>query len=159
MTIRPAGPRAGMSLLEVLISLMIFLMALGAIGQLVTISGEQTQEIALRSFASLKCQSKLAEVAAGALPLTSQPSAALDDDPDWNWALEVEPDNTPSLYRVKVTVSRTRPNGDTVEVSFSQFVFDPAQRGGTDPTIVTTDTGTDTGGTGTTTPSPPGGTP
>src|SRR5260370_28861378 len=64
--------RAGMTLLEVLISLAIFMLSLVAIGRLVSLSSERAREVQLKAEGMLKCQSKLAEIVGGAEQLASQ---------------------------------------------------------------------------------------
>jgi type II secretory pathway pseudopilin PulG len=142
--------RRGLSLLEVLAALAVFLFSLIALGQLITLGGDRARDVQWLSRATLIAQTKMAEVVAGAVPLTGQPDTPAEDDPDWSWSVEAAADNTPGLYLVTVRVSRPQPNGERFETTLSQYVLDPAQRGNTDGTTTdTTDTGTTTGTTGT----------
>jgi len=150
---RPAR-RAGLSLLEVLLALAIFLFALIALGQLITLGSDRARDVEWLSYGSVKARGKMNEVLTGVLPLTGTGDAAFEDDPDWNYAVTADQDATPALYRVTVTVSRLRPDGTKFETSLTQYVLDPAQRGNTDGTTTGTDDGTGTGtttGSGTTT--------
>jgi uncharacterized membrane protein YgcG len=115
----------------VLISLTIFLLSMIAIGQLLINAGDQALYVKLQSQAVHLAQGKLAEVVAGAQPLTGQSDVPFEDDPDWQWALEVESDSVPGLSRVTVRVSRPRPDGGKVECALTQLVLDPALRGST----------------------------
>jgi type II secretion system protein I len=151
--------RSGLSLLEVLIALAIFLFSLAAITQLIDIGNANALEISWLGKASLLAQSRLAEVMAGSIALSSQSEVTCDEDPDWNWSIDAEPDNAPGLYRVKITVGRNRPDGTRFETVLNQMVFDPNSRGATDgsdgaalatPATSTGTTGTGTTGTGTT---------
>lgn len=123
--------RRGLSLMEVLISLVIFLGALVVIGRLILIGGERALEVKYEALATQLCQAKMAEVVAGAVPLQSQSRVAFADDPAWSWSLEVEAGDLPGLWRVQVRVEREeRPELRKIECTLSQLVIDPAWRGG-----------------------------
>jgi type II secretion system protein I len=123
--------RQGFSLLEVLVAMAIFLFAFAAISQLVTLSADRALEVKLKSQATQLCQAKLAEVMAGAVPLSSQSEATLDEDPSWLWSLDAEQGSVQGLWNVTVKFSRKRANGSTLETSLSQMVLDPSLRGST----------------------------
>jgi type II secretion system protein I len=147
-------PRQGLSLLEVIVSLAIFLFSLVAISRLIDQGVDQAVELDLRAQASMIAQSKLAEVTSGAIGLTGQESQ-LEEDSAWTWKLDAEADTIPGLYRVKVTVTR-EDRGNKIEVTLSQYVLDPTKRGGTDASAIGTD---DTSTTGSTTTPTTGGSP
>jgi prepilin-type N-terminal cleavage/methylation domain-containing protein len=123
--------RSGFSLLEVLVAMTIFLFALVAIGGLIALGGDRALEIQYRSQAAQICQSKLAEVVAGSIPLSSQGDSPLDEDPDWTWSLDAQQGSVTGLWNVKVTASRPRPDGSKIEASLQQMVMDPSLRGST----------------------------
>jgi type II secretion system protein I len=101
-----AHPPGGLTLFEVLLALAIFVVAMAAVGQ-ATANGVRA---ALRSRwqtqAVLHCQSKLAELVAGAEPLQPVARAPLAADPLWEWSLRSEPTPTPGLVKLEVTVQR-----------------------------------------------------
>lgn len=138
MTLRRRTPRPGLSLLEVLIALAIFLYSLVAIARLVDAGVDRAVEMDLRSYGALLAQSKLAQATAGAIPLSSQPETTDEDDPDWTWAMQADADAIPNLFRVTVTVARATAGG-RVEVVAHQLVLDPAKRGSTDSSTLGTD--------------------
>ena len=144
MTIRhtPAQTRSGLSLLEVLLSLAIFLLSLVALGQLVAFGSDRARDVQYLSIASVKAQSKMNEVIAGAVSMTGVGDTAFDDDSDWSWSMTADSDNPPSLFRVTVTVSRQRPDGSRFEFKLNQLVLDPTLRGNTDGSATGTDDGT-----------------
>jgi prepilin-type N-terminal cleavage/methylation domain-containing protein len=127
----PAFRRRGLSLLEVLVSLVIFLLGMIAIGRLLDIAGDQAFQIKLQSQATQLCQAKLAEVQAGVVPLSSQGNMPFDDAPDWNWSLDAQQDGSTGLWQVKVKVSRQDVTGPKVECELNQFMLDPSLRGNT----------------------------
>jgi type II secretion system protein I len=123
--------RPGITLLEVVIALAIFLFSLTALIQLLSSGSERALTASLRSQAGLRCQSKLAEVVAGIEPLRSDGYAAFAEDPDWQWRLECSQADLPNLWNVQVWVKRDRPSGGAIEVSLSQMILDPGTRGST----------------------------
>ena len=128
MRISPAARRKGISLLEVLGATAIFLMSIVAIGELMSSATNQAMEVQFRSRATRLCQSKLNEFASGIETLNGATSGEFEEEPEWTWQAEVTSESAPNLYRVKVTVSRDTSRGP-IEVSMTQFIFDPQQRG------------------------------
>jgi hypothetical protein len=144
--------RPGLSLLEVLTATAIFLFALIAIGRLIVLAGTLASDVHLQAQAAQMAQAKLAEVNAGVVPLNSQSDVPFDEDPEWQWSLDAEPDSSiTGMYRVQVRVSRQR-GGSKVESTLHQFILDPALRGSAldaaqGTTSSTTTTATTAGGT------------
>jgi type II secretion system protein I len=130
-TRRDPTRRGGLTLLEVLIALGIFLMSLVAISTLVTASADQALEIQQQSHAAQLCQSKLAEVIAGVVPLSGQGDVPFDEDPNWSWLLDADQGDIAGLWKVTVRVSRQQPNGSRLECSLDRMLLDPALRGST----------------------------
>jgi Tfp pilus assembly protein PilV len=129
MRLSSASRRPGISLLEVLGATAIFLMSIVAIGELMSVSTDQAMDVQFRSRATRLCQSKLNEFSAGVEQVNGASSGEFEEEPEWTWQAEVTSESTAAnLYRVKVTVSRQTTRG-LVEVSMTQMVFDPQQRG------------------------------
>jgi type II secretion system protein I len=135
MLYRPGAPtpRAGLSLLEVLVSLAIFLLALVALGEIVSFASDRALDVQHRSEALQICQSRLAEVQAGSIPLQSVDLAPCEEEgfQDYQWALDIEAGAVTGLYNVTVRVVRERPNHSQMEVALSQMVIDPTTLGST----------------------------
>ena len=128
MTIR--GPkRKGLSLLEVLVALSIFIGSFVAIAALLDRAGDQAVDIELETEAALLAQSKLAEVATGIVPLQSG-AGTFDEDSVWQWSVAADTESIPNLYRVTVTVFRERSNARRTEVMLTQLMLDPNFKGG-----------------------------
>lgn len=171
-TIYSTAQRSGMTLLEVILALAIFLFSLVAISQLFTTATNQAEEIAFQSRATRLAQSKLGEYIAGVLSLSSNPGSTFDEEPEWEWSSDIQADGTAAeLYLVTVHVSRNSNRG-RIETSLSQYVFNPRAKGNisppptassTDTTAATTNssatgtTSSSTGATGGTTTQPSGG--
>ena len=120
--------RAGLSLLEVLVALAIFLMSLAAIAGLVDFGAERAQSAAMTTLGTRLAQSKLAEVEAGLTPPNSSESGSFDDEPDWTFSVEPGAALAANTYPVTVTVRRQM-GGRKYEVALTQVVFDPAFQG------------------------------
>jgi prepilin-type N-terminal cleavage/methylation domain-containing protein len=138
--------RRGLSLVEVLASLAIFLLSLVALSQLIEMGADRARDSSYLNLATAIAQSNMDKVLAGILPVTGQGETASDEDPDFNFAIDATGEGPVGLYLVTVTVSRNRPDGTRFETKLSQYVLDPTLRGSTTGTDAdTTDT---TGGTG-----------
>lgn len=125
---RLAVGRPALTLLEVVISVAIFLFALVAIGRLVIMGTDKAAEARNLSRATMLCQSKLAEVIAGAESLTSSGSyTPFEEDSNWQWRLECDQSEVTGLYKVQVWVQRQ--GQDNNEVSLIQYVLSPSLRG------------------------------
>jgi hypothetical protein len=120
-----------MSLLEVLLALAIFLVSFAGLSYLVTVSGDQAMRSHRKTRAISLAQTKLGEVAAGAVPLQSQSDEPFEEDPDYVWSLDAESGGAAGLWNVTVRVRRTDKNGPSGEVSLSQMVIDPSIAGNT----------------------------
>jgi type II secretion system protein I len=126
LSARPVA-RPGLSLLEVLVALAIFLMSFIAIGRLVTFSTDHALDVQMQSQATQMAQSKLNEVIIGSLPLSSQ-SGTIDQDTAWNWSVDAEQGDLAALWTVKVRVWR-QVDDHEVESTLTQMVLDPTYRG------------------------------
>ena len=140
---RPTRP--GLSLLEVMLAMTIFLMAMVAIFGLLDVGSDHGTAAALQATGTRLAQSKLAEVEAGAVSVTSGGSGSFEEEPDWNWSVETGAEVVLNVYPVTVRVW-TDVGGRHHEVVLSQLVCDPAQMGNASeaqpPTTTTTTTTT-----------------
>jgi len=143
MYVAKAQTRKGITLLEVLVALAIFLLSLIAINQLVSLGADRARDVQLQSQGLQLCQSKLAEVVAGVVPIqTPQSNTLFDEDPNWQWSMDSDSNSSiTGLYTVTVHVSRQRPDGSRFEVALSQMIMDPSLRGSTG-TTTSSSTGT-----------------
>lgn len=141
---RRKAPRSGLSLMEVLAALAIFLLSFVAIGGLITLASERALDVQHLTLATQMCQSKLNEVLCGAIPLQSQ-SGAMEEDPDWNWSLEAsQEESITGLWNVQVRVSREFVGGREISVSMNAMMLDPSLRGNASdkPTVTGEDAAT-----------------
>src|SRR5262249_43057269 len=144
---------SGLTLLEVILALAIFFMALVVLGRLVTMGTDHAQNVKDKARSLQVCQGILAELSTGGRSLTSGDSGTIDGDDNWKWEYQKpdSTDNNSDLYKGTIKVTRTETGGDNTEeeiVTVSQFIFDPAKRG-TAPTPLTPPSlGTDSSGDG-----------
>jgi general secretion pathway protein I len=147
MTAPRRAARRGLSLLEVLIALAVFLIAYVGIWQLMSISGDQAVALMNRNRATQLAQSKLDEVLSGALPLQSQGDTAFEDNYNANgftYQIDVADGAVTSLRVVTVTVTRETPTG-TTKVHVTQMLLDGSQAGSTQDVQPLSGTTTTTG--------------
>lgn len=143
-----SGPRRGISLIEVLLSLAIFLLALVAIGRLVDFGSDRAQDAQLQTRGTRLALAKMAEVEAGVISVQSGGAGDFPEEPGWSWSVEPQPTGPPNVYQVTVRVTRDL-NGKPFEVSLTQIVYDPALIGSAAQAEKTT-TDSSSGGSGTT---------
>jgi type II secretory pathway pseudopilin PulG len=147
MIVRTAH-RRGISLLEVLAALAIFMLSIVVISQMVNSAAHTADKSRRLTQAGLYCEAKMAEVASGIQPLASVGMTPLENADGWEYSIECQPqdfsnvqiDNQSlaALSLVEVTVRY----GNDVEQSLSRVVLDPRVRVPTaDPTPSTSSNG------------------
>ena len=122
MISRNARRRSGLSLVEVLVSMAIFLIALAAISQLMDMGRNSAYDASMINDGTRLAQSKLAEIEAGVIGIDDNESGEFELDPNWKWEVTSEQlaSNTYSVtVRVYNEVYRR------IEVSLTQVIFDP----------------------------------
>jgi general secretion pathway protein I len=118
--------RRGLTLLEVLLSLLIFVGAMAAIGQLVSNGVRAALHSRMQTQAILRCESKVAEVVGGVVPFQTAVGVPFPDDPNWTWSLQVQPGPHPSLLRMDVKVDHAAQNGlGRTTFTLSRLLRDP----------------------------------
>lgn len=125
---RSASRRPGMSLLEVLVALAVFIMSLAALGQLVQFGLDRAVAADQQAVAARLALSKLGEVECGAITMDGDASEFTEQEtrPDgsaaWKYEVACQQTDIPNLYDVTVTVSTVN---DSYTYTLSQLVFDP----------------------------------
>ena len=123
-----AMARAGLSLLEVLLSVAIFLGALTAIMQLLNAGQLSETGARLRTEAALRCEAKMAEIVAGIQEAVTSNDQKFPDDEigNWHWSAEVGSGDATSLLKITVTVEHL-PDGKTPNAAFTltRYMRDP----------------------------------
>lgn len=130
----PRRKRSGLTLLEVIVAMTIFMASGILIYQLVSLGNDRALDVQLHSRASMLCQSKLEELKMGVEPLNGTSGQAFsDDDSDFQYDITVADSdlNLTGLKKVTVTVKLERDGRTLTEVSLSQLIIDPTMRGST----------------------------
>jgi len=97
----------GLSLLEVILAIAILAGCIAVIGELVRLGSRQAEEARELTTAQLLCESKIAEIAAGALPAEAASSVAFENDPRWLYSVAVNSLDQEGLIDVRVTVEQS----------------------------------------------------
>jgi uncharacterized membrane protein YgcG len=127
----PAGRerrRRGLTLLEVIVSMAIFLMSFIAIASLMSIGQTHAIEVQLQATALQKAQSKMSDVICGSEALGSQSSVPFTEDltQQWTWSMDAEQDpNVANLWVVTITVSHPLDNS-VISVALTEKLVDPS---------------------------------
>ncbi|MFV0444465.1 MAG: prepilin-type N-terminal cleavage/methylation domain-containing protein [Planctomycetaceae bacterium] len=118
--------RHGLTLLEVMLALGIFLVAMTAIGQLITLGSRASVEARLEADAVLRAETALSEVLAGVHPMQTAAALPFDDDPNWQWGLTVSEGPHVDLVRLDVTAYYQPPGeSPTGTVTLSRLTRSP----------------------------------
>lgn len=120
--------RHGLTLLEVIISVAIFLGGLTAIMQGLAMGQRSELSARLQSEAVLRCESKIGEIVCGAAEAKSSQGNRFDDDEigNWEWNAEVAESATSGLLQVTVMVEH-KPGGEEPNAAFTlvRYMRDP----------------------------------
>jgi general secretion pathway protein I len=104
---RRANSARGITLYEVVIALAIFAGAIAALSQALSTATRAALQSRMQSQAVLLCQTKLAEVVAGAVPSTSSGDTPFTESglEGWTWSVSVTPAAHSGINDVSVTVN------------------------------------------------------
>jgi type II secretory pathway component PulJ len=128
--------RPGISLLEVLAALAIFLFSIIVISQIVDSAARTAQRAQRLSRAALLADSLMSELAAGVRPMSSSGNEqVVDGDTHWTASVSVQPESWSNvdvdgqllngLNVVQVTVTWKGDTGETTEYTLSRVMMDP----------------------------------
>lgn len=132
--------RSGMSLLEVLAALAIFVFSAYALTQMVENASNAATKARRLAKAQLLAETKMDEVIAGAIPLTGGGGNIDEEIAGWSYSLTVTPEQWSSVQdastnqsitginTVIVTVNYSMTGADPIEYSISRLILDPRLR-------------------------------
>ena len=122
------GCRSGLTLLEIIISVAIFMASLAAIMEGLQIGRRSELSARLQSEAVLRCETVMGEILSGVKEAASAQGNPFDDDEtgNWEWTAEVTDAGTTGLLQVTVLVEH-RPGGEEPNAAFTlvRFMRDP----------------------------------
>lgn len=125
-TFAPSPPRPAFSLLEVILALAILTGAVAVVGELVR-AGLRNAEIARdATHTQLLCESKMAEIAAGAMPLVNVADVPCETNPQWLYSVRVLPTPLEGLLAVEVTVYSPDPRRALSSFRLVRWMQDPS---------------------------------
>jgi hypothetical protein len=112
--------------LEVLLSIAILGGAMVVIGNMYYLGARSALRARLRSDANILCDAKMAELAAGFLPLTSSSGGPIPDNPEWTYTIDVQPSAQRGLLVATVTVEQSDASVPVpISLSVVRFLPDP----------------------------------
>lgn len=121
----PTTGRSGLTLFEVLVALAIFVGSASIITQLVATGARGAVHARLQTQAVLRCESVMAEVVSGYVPLQMVSNASFVDDPSWSWSLNLAAGPQVDLYMIEVTVSRSGGIAGDISFTLHRYLRDP----------------------------------
>lgn len=124
---RSAPSRRAMTLLEVLLALGIFLISMTAIQTLISFGTRAFTEAQLESEATLRAETALNEVLAGVQPLQTTAGTPFEDDPNWQWSLQVLDGPHTDLVLLEVSAFRQEPGQEQPQgtITLRRLTRDP----------------------------------
>jgi general secretion pathway protein I len=117
--------RRGLSLLEVMLSLAIFLVAMTGVSQLIANGVRASLRAKLETEAILRCESKLAEIVTGAEMFQSVSETPFPEDPAWVWTSTIVPRDNDVLYEIEVLVERKGAGDGRVRYALKRLARQP----------------------------------
>lgn len=134
------APRKGITLLEVMVSLLIFFISISVITNMFDTANRTSLRAQIISKASLYAETKMDEIAAGALPLSSVSNQVISEvgEPwyysvsiiaeDWTSVTDPTGSSVTGLNTVHVTVSYQPSGTDPIEHTVSRVMLNPSFR-------------------------------
>ena len=116
--------RAGLSLLEVILSLSILGVSMVAVGHLFNLGFRSATDVQLRSEANMIADTTMAEIAAGVIDISAG-GGAVEGNPEWQYEVNSQESEQAGLLSVSLRVSRENDPDNNVSVSLVRFVPDP----------------------------------
>jgi type II secretion system protein I len=125
--LHPVGAdERGMTLLEVVLAMAIFVGSLAVMSQLVWNGSRAAVQSQLQTQALVRCEAKLAEIVVGASPLQAG-SGTYTDNTNWSFSVTTESTQYPELMVVEVTVMHTGGSSlGNVTQTLRRWMRDPA---------------------------------
>ncbi len=118
--------RTGLSLLEVIVAAAILGIAMAVIGNFVHLGSLSAGQSKWISEAQILCDTKMAEVSSGVLPLQNNSGSSILEDPGWVYSVEVQSSNIEGLLSVTVTVQRAGSSASNLTpFSLMRLIPDP----------------------------------
>lgn len=119
--------RRGLTLLEIILALTIFFGAMAALSQLSWNGSRAAVQARLKTQAIIRCETKLAEVLAGAESFQGKTNVPFPDDSKWTYSVSIGDSQFPDLMQVQVLVAHTGNSRlSSVQFSLNRWMRDPS---------------------------------
>lgn len=123
---RSSHNRRGITLIEVMLALGIFLISGTAIMVILTNGVNASVQSRLKTQAVLRSESILSEILATSDLMQSSADVPFEDDPNWVWSLDVNPGPQTDLLELILTVRHDSDSSlGRVSTSLKRYVRDP----------------------------------
>ena len=116
--------RKGLSLLEVILAIAILGVSMAVLYQMLGVGYRSAIETRARTDANILLDTKMAEVAAGVIPLENAGGVEIAENPDWEYSVDVAEADQIGLLSVTVTVQQTQV-ARPLAISVVRFMADP----------------------------------
>lgn len=137
----------GLSLMEVVLAIAILGVAISVIGELVRLGSRCAAQARDLTTAQMYCESKMAEIAAGADIAQPVSSTPIDTEGEWMYSVEIAAIQQEGLVSITVTVEQNRDPADRpVRFSIQRWIQDPGVDYSAEETGTTTDSSGATSG-------------
>ena len=117
--------RNGLSLMEVIVAIAILGGAMAVISNMVFLGTRASIKARWMSEAQILCDSKMAEISAGVVELSSVSSAQFEASPEWMYSILVEAADIPGLMKVTVIVQPDSVSAAQQTFALQRFLPDP----------------------------------
>ncbi len=118
--------RAGLSLLEVIVAIAILGGAMVVIANLIYIGSKSAGNVRWTSEAQILCDTKMAELSAGVIPLQSNGMTSIQENPVWAYSIDIGSTNVNGLLSATVTVQQAdTTTGVSPQFSLMRWIPDP----------------------------------
>lgn len=111
--------RRGLSLLEVILAITILGLSAIAIGQLIGLGTRSASAARTYATAHLLCETKVAEIRAGVLPLDAVSKAEIAESPEWVYSVTKEYSDINGILIIEVKVEQAQQTGAYAPIDFS----------------------------------------
>lgn len=128
--LRPRSDRSGLTLIEVILALAIFVGSIAIVSKLTELGVRASQYARLHTRAVMLAESKMGELLAGIVTLDEATGDVFTEDPAWQWQLSVSDGPVDGLRWVTITVvpsstGELATNREPVEFTLSRWLLDP----------------------------------
>ena len=120
--------RNAFTLLEVILALAILAVSLAIVGQVTRLGYRNAERAEMEGEALMIAESVMSQLVAGLtdpVEIATTPWVAGDEEPEWEYSLNIEPTDLPELLQANVRVEQVTELPNPIVVQLSRWVVDP----------------------------------